>query len=821
MTLYILNYNSYYNRIVKKYNTTQEYLDNVEVIYTLIDADFNPNDNVNASHTFGWSSNYNNFLTGDNYTGRGNYMIAVDDNKDIVSRWFILDSVRVRDGQWTLSLRRDLIAEYYEAVVDAPCFIEKATLSLDDPMIYNSENMTYNQIKTNEILLQDKSKCPWIVGYYAKNAEDLQGTVKTNELVDVPAINIDTPINNWVYSQYQENPFLGISKKTDYEIRVANSSAAAGAGYKFLIDSNSGSTEPYFDNSLRYESLKTGPDVVIIDANIENYLITNNNILTNMKNSIPSYAPIATQEDVNELLSFNGQLIRDTNGEVYLVDIYSERDVTSTYSVTSGILFNYLKDMTSTLTYEKGLTSGTSHLRGSKIFTGSVGNGTFKLKIVTSAYRVGLTRQEQYELKYDLTSSTKIITEDAPYNLFAIPYGEITIVDEVNNRTFTTSADIGLNTASTIQGLETTSNIYDLQLVPFCPVQELITDDKVITVDKANQFSLITFGEGETLEVRGIIFNVSRSTFDFNIPYNISIGTTALERKVNNECDKWRLTSPNYSNYFDFSVEKNNGVQYFNVDISYKPYTPYIHINPNFDGLYGYDDNSPRGLVLGGDFSLSQIVNDWQEYQIQNKNFQNIFDRQIQNMEVKNNIQRTTDIVSAVTGTIQGTSSGAVSGAMMSGGSPIGAIVGGVVGAGASLAGGIADIKMNEQLRNEALDYAKDMYSYNLGNIQALPQTLSKVSSFNANNKIFPVLEYYTATDIEKEALKDKIKYNGMTVMRIGKINDFIDYNDYSYTKGKLIRLNLEDWGGEDYHILNSIAYETNLGFFIKKEDTN
>ena len=531
-----------------------------------------------------------------------------------------------------------------------------------------------------------------------------------------------------------------------------------------------------------------------------------------MRNSIPNYAPIATQDDVNELLSFNGQLIRDTNGEVYLVNVYTEKDVTNTYSVTAGNLFNYLSDMVSTLRYEKGLTHGTSHLKGSKIFTGSVGNGTFKLQITTSAYRVGLTRQEQYELKYDLTSTTKIITEDAPYNLFAIPYGEITIVDSVHNRTFTTSADIGLNTATTIQGLESTSNIYDLQLVPYCPVQELITDDGEITVTKGNQYSLITYGEAENLEVRGIIFNVAKSTFDFNIPYSISTGTTALERKINNECDKWRLTSPNYSNYFDFSIEKNNGVQYFNVDISYKPYTPYIHINPNFDELYGYDDNSPRGLVLGGDFSLSQIVNNWQEYQIQNKNFQNIFDRQIQSMELKNNIQREQERWAYATGIVQGGATGATTAAMASGGNPYAAAAGAVVGATSSALGGARDLYLNEQLRNEALDYSKDMYAYNLGNIQALPQTLSKVSAFNANNKIFPVLEYYTATDIEKDALKDKIKYNGMTVMRIGTLNNFTS-NEESYVKGKLIRI---ENTVEDYHIINELGREVNLGFFIK-----
>ena len=104
------------------------------------------------------------------------------------------------------------------------------------------------------------------------------------------------------------------------------------------------------------------------------------------------------------------------------------------------------------------------------------------------------------------------------------------------------------------------------------------------------------------------------------------------------------------------------------------------------------------------------------------------------------------------------------------------------------------------------------MYGYNLGNIQALPTSLTKTSAFTYNNKIFPILEYYTCTDQEKQALRDKIKYNGMTVMRIGTIAEFIPNAVKQYIKGRIIRLEGIE---EDYHFLKAISEEIFKGAFF------
>ena len=117
----------------------------------------------------------------------------------------------------------------------------------------------------------------------------------------------------------------------------------------------------------------------------------------------------------------------------------------------------------------------------------------------------------------------------------------------------------------------------------------------------------------------------------------------------------------------------------------------------------------------------------------------------------------------------------------------------------------------NERIAS-ILDYKKDMFGFQLGNIKAMPSSLSKTSAINADNKIFPIIEYYTCTEQEKQALKDKIKYNGMTVGKIGKIASFIQ-PDYSYIKAQLIRL---EGITEDTQYLNEIANEVNKGVFIK-----
>ena len=164
MTLYILDYNNYYNRMVKKEDTLEQY--EAYKIYEVLNTNFNPNDGIDTQHVVG---------TGE-YDGKGNYLLAINEDSEIVSRWFIIEAVRTRAGQWQLTLHRDVVADYYNLIVQSPMFIEKATIAdVNDPALFNREGMTFNQIKQSENFLTDETHCSWIVGYIPETV------VKDNE----------------------------------------------------------------------------------------------------------------------------------------------------------------------------------------------------------------------------------------------------------------------------------------------------------------------------------------------------------------------------------------------------------------------------------------------------------------------------------------------------------------------------------------------------------------------------------------------------------------------------------------------------------------
>ena len=791
MNIFIFNYNNYYNRILKINNTIEKYGMPIHALYDV--KDFNSRDMVNTEHLFG--SNINS------YDGSGDYAVITDENNTIISRWFIIEATFLRQGQWKLILRRDLLADFYNEVINADTFIEKATLAYDDPLVFNNENFEVNQIKTNETLLMDSSKCAWLVGYYNRDASSFTITVPSNEETTADKIVLTTPISSWSYYKYtnESTPFEGGIQECSYEILVNNKINTDTTRY--TTEYKTGSTTEYLLSKKRDTGLTLGNNILFTEGR---YALESQyqGFLTTLESQLRGYISYAYSSEVESFLELNGKLVEDSNGKVFRITLGNTNTIHKSANITNGSMFNTLSSMV----------AGT-YYNDKKCFTGTPNNESFKVGANITTYTLKLTEVSQQAGITATVSDQRVTCEDAPWNIFAIPFGKVTVKNAQGTTIVTTDGDVGLKAAMTLAtGSIENLKLYDLQILPYCPFGGLQNNGNII-ISNTNEYDLI----GETNNPLSIILHIQYSKFTRTLyGYAKSYNMSAIGKKINNECDKWRLTSPNYSNYFDFSVEKNLGVASFNIDCEYKPYTPYIHINPDFKGLYGYDDNSPRGLVCGGDYSLSQAIEQWAEYQRQNKNYQLTFDRQIQNMEIKNDIIRQMEKWQVGVGAATGALSGGATGALVGGG--YGAAAGAIMGAGASLAGGIADIKYNETLRNESMDYTKDLFGYQLQNIQALPATISKVSALNNNNKIFPILEFYTCTEREKNAFLNKIAFNGMTVMAIGKISDYLGnnwtYNGISskgYIKGKIIRLNIP---GQDFHLINEISGEIFKGVY-------
>ena len=372
------------------------------------------------------------------------------------------------------------------------------------------------------------------------------------------------------------------------------------------------------------------------------------------------------------------------------------------------------------------------------------------------------------------------------------------------------------------------SKALDLQLLPYCPCPDKIatfTSSQTIYLPDVDAAAITGHTSGSAL-ITDVILVADSSTVSFNINQSIdAMNFTSLsasylpencpdtyKKKYINDCTNLRLCSPNYNGLFEMNLAKNEmSIDYFNVDMTMRPFNPYIHVNPNFKGLYGQDWNTIQGLVCNGDFSIGMIRDAWVQYELQNKNYQAIFDRQIQSMDRNNAIIRQEALWQAAGGTVQGAAGGAVAGGMAGG--PYGAAAGAVVGGVSSLGGGIADYVNLGRRQKEARDLAIDNFNMQLGNIQALPYSITKTSALTANNKLFPFVEIYECTDVEKEAYFNKLDYDGFTIGVIThSFNDFRSSNNHNYFKGQLIR-NTAIKGST--HEVEELAAELNKGVYI------
>lgn len=809
MDLYFLKFNSYYNRIIKFYSNLQEYQQNGEVLGDpLLGCSFNPNDSTDTTQVVNRKPEE-----------IGDYMLAMLGDQ-IISRWFIMEARRLKTGQFLLNLRRDLFSDTYNSVINAPAFIEKATLNDDDPMIFNKEDMTFNQIKSGEHLLKDETESAWVVGYIPRDSFPEAKTIEANVILqDSADITVDN-LSNWDYWQYAQ----GQKFKGNY---VNNSFYA---GYVYVSPQATVypySNMPYMQGFGVYTNGST-------NKNINGYGSGNNGVISGLTSPSLSNSGLRLDQtySADKAASVANSII-STAPQSWSINISSINNTSKAFTgCNSESETLAIENLGNKVIYEES--SGLYHrikitktYKSNQLLTITPGTALFdalnsrvsrQLFIALPPYKIEgdganftyklLYNYYEYSLSLESLPASATVTlnnnryhlEDQPYDMFCIPYSNDLKIYQNGTELFTANKSIAINMAIEIGADSGAGNIYDIQLLPYCPVRYCIKADGTFDFGNAKHH-LIKDPDQNNI---GVILWATNSAFTLNIPYNLQVENP----KIENQTDVYRLCSPNFNGQFEFSPAMNGGVNYFNVDCNYRPFNPYIHINPNFNYLYGQDFNDARGLICGGDFSLPQISNAWANYQLTNKNYQNIFDRQIENMEVNNAIQRRREVMGVSLGALGGLAGGAWAGAKAG---PIGAAAGAVVGGiGSAIAGGI-DMALNEAQRQEALDYTRDQFGYQLGNIQALPTSLSKTSALTYNNKIFPVLEFYTCTPEEKLALENKLKYNGMTVMRIGTIQEFMKETP-TYIKGQLIRL---EGTGEDFHYISELAKEFNKGVFI------
>lgn len=780
-------YNNYFNRKLILTESTDEpvYIESIN---------FKPNDGVSTQITVG--------KQGNTYYDDGDYAIVVGDD-ETVSHWFIIESRRECKGKYTLTLKRDLIRDFYNQWTSATSYIHKATVPEYSKFIFNQEPFTSNQIKTSEVPLKDNSNLAWIVGFVDKSMPADEG--EDTRTINLTSANI---IPDQTFSTYEE---AANKYAKSYKVPTSFIKTTFNAWSHIT---NGATTYPYLKYSwtdfknrtyTRYSSAPTDgfniyDSTVISDLSniINEWQSSWNQIAATYYNSDCSstsgFASISQVE--RELINHKGDIIAvgsaSTGYDYYTITQQPLIETTQEVQCTSSMeLYGNVNGFLQTVQKESG-------------------NGVdIKYHIKAQTYTFTLEPLTVIVGKIEIpTANGRLQNKQAPFDLFCIPYGDdMSIKAYYNGNTEVTvpaSKSTAMNLASEIgKGLGT--YCYDIQLLPYCPMTGYsVTGNTfdIITTDKKRQ----TWATDEEGVPTYPIFWSTANSGTFNILHSISV----TNNKMSNQLDMYRLVSPNYNGQFEFSAAMNNGVDYFNVDYTYLPYSSYIHVNPNFKGLYGSDFNDARGLICQGDFSIMYLSDAWTNYQIQNKNYNNIFDRETQTMQTQHKYQMIQQGVgSLVTAASAGVNANSVFGT-----------AGGITAGIGSAIGGAVDLNISQKLYSEQMASRKDIFNYQLDNIKALPNSIAKTTAYTENNKIFPILEYYTCTDEEKTAFAYMIANQGMTVGVIDKAENYIG-NTFTYnniTDRGFISLQLIDVTGiqGDNHIIQALDSELQIGVYTR-----
>lgn len=738
---------------------------------------------------------------------KANYLLVFDESSYLSHCWFIMESTYESGSKYILTLKRDLVVDYYGKIRTLPMFVQKGLLQDDDPMIFNREGMSFNQIKVEQTLLKERNQeAPWIVGYIDSSYSEEPTIIANPSNGDF--INIDRyPIHLNDESDISRGGVY-FSQKTAIEL------IGSFEWFKMLTSATRYNLKALFyyndDNYRLSDSKRVTNNYIGYDTSKHFALFDYNTTITagfpgtrnfldkywdvvdenyqSVNNSLKQYfddneLEMVSNEQDFELLNLQNEIVYSpSRNKYYKITINASGSRKKTLNLTANgetaQLYNVMRSICYTTLERLSLERRFSE-RGNP----------YQLQWEYNVYEIYFEEVTvPGEIRITLSNGRRKL-EDAPFDMFCLPFSERNL-------------QLAQNMVK-----ELSTHMYDCQIVPYCPGRFMMVDGEIdrTGMQEGIDYTVIQVNTENGWEDSGKeIIYCRRSSDSINIPFIMSVD----DIKVDNETKFIRLVASNHGSSFEFSPAKNGGVDGFVVTYSYKPYTPYIHVKPLFKGLYGSTfPGDSRGVTFVGDFSIDMLDDKWKDFQVQNKNYRATFNNEIQTMDKMNQINIAEQAI--------GSTLGAAAGGIAVGGMTGNAAAGVAAGA-ASMAGGVADIFLGQEKYRLNKQLKVSQFEYQLGNIKALPKTISKVTAYCIDNLYFPYVEVYDATEVEKNALRDKINYDGMTVMRIGTIDEFSsgrsDY-DLNFFKAELITIPYDLEG--DFHEISELALMLEKGIYL------
>ena len=156
-------------------------------------------------------------------------------------------------------------------------------------------------------------------------------------------------------------------------------------------------------------------------------------------------------------------------------------------------------------------------------------NTSFKVSYVCSGYKLSIVEDPELEITCKI-SSTRKKSNDGLYDIFCMPFGDIEVGTGTSSTfisQYTTNKELNMTALISLVSQMTQANVYDLQLLPYCPIQSIIVDTGRISKTNLTEgidYDVLKTTDSTPVE-KGIIFYVPTGNFTLNIDQQLQYDT--------------------------------------------------------------------------------------------------------------------------------------------------------------------------------------------------------------------------------------------------------------------------------------------------------
>lgn len=710
------------------------------------------------------SKEYENIDSPDTINGHLIYTLASGEkvptyiyDTETTWRWFVTGITQLRTRKYQISLLRDIISEHPEIWSNEEAYIIAGIAS--DFNKYKRWNLPFTNTKVKQERFNFGGKSSFFVYYVNEQKLSNDSTLSEENLLikgaNIPGIgsaNVDyevTNLNEIPSFEYVNagNVNLWTNHKADTRFKMAR-------GFTYVYTYTNGNMSDGVRNDSYYNSnyviLGTYPGVVDVNTNNckTNFATAVNNFLSNYETSLGS---TISQSEVNDLLQYvDKNIFNSTNSKMYTIRCYS--------NVT-----NYNQDLSQAQT--GSLSSALQNIDWGGASLGDKNGSYFTFKSSSTTYNFTLEEigtASTYDFNFmagarklpksavkcvNIVSSGSILDSDIAQALMQAQLNGINGIAVENDKIISDGANVG--------------RIIDIQYLPFSVATQTSENIKINNTNMIAQFL---------------------SNDDYTYYTNLPDLTN-----INKETDTIKIVSPSRASQFLFRPYDNDGNMEFTTKITLKPYASIIYIRPSTKGLLINDWDDKDCLIINEDFSLTNVTNAWTQYIYNNKNYSNIFERELQGREFERTWERRIEQAQRKADEWSGRNISSQKARTYTGNLPIVSSVAGAIGAGfideTYMQMAQLDRQYNEAVYQEGMSLSRDMFEYQMENIQSQPNIPSKITTIDVKFLDGVYLEFYSTNDTELLAIQNYYKYNGNRIDAYGTFSNYWGW----FVKGKII----------------------------------